>query len=517
MNSQSLLPRPASLDASNLAFWIDEAIWGHRLHDEQNPWLCVLEFLGVFAAEHQHGERGALVEAEPNRLSYTPKSQLRLRNLLFNNPHLAAVQAEGGSEEAQWNAWRERMERGAGGLPDADFRYLQERFQSFGDFVAVVQFLRATALETTSNKRWSSKFVFPFGPSALYEDLNVSSRSTTNDRRFFARTGELLYLMLCRSQRSTELRERIATRFLDEAAPYNRLVQALQGPDQRSGIRAGAYLPYSALPDYDRLAEDWLAVLSRALPTYDALPHLVAITGLNLILYQLARARSILGLDGGPILVVEVVSPTRTVLRDLSAESYAENSSLPQQALDRYIRRITETDEWKAALASGDPRGEARSLLQEHFDWPDPDDADELRRMPTALVEELVKSARTRHKQHVGKFHGTWGRAIGLASRRASRRTRYAPTDALLKSLVIGCVDGRMEFRDFLAVLYARYGLVIGDQQAQSFIERGAADQEAFSDNALRLEERLASLGLLRRLSDSCAYVVNPFSTDSAQ
>jgi hypothetical protein len=42
-------------------------------------------------------------------------------------------------------------------------------------------------------------------------------------------------------------------------------------------------------------------------------------------------------------------------------------------------------------------------------------------------------------------------------------------------------------------------------------IQKGAADLEDFSDNARRLEERLESLGLLNRLSDSCAYVENPF------
>jgi hypothetical protein len=68
-----------------------------------------------------------------------------------------------------------------------------------------------------------------------------------------------------------------------------------------------------------------------------------------------------------------------------------------------------------------------------------------------------------------------------------------------------------MEFQAFLQLLFDRYGLLIGDQQALPFIENGSADQEDFSDNAQSLEDRLASLGLLRRLSDSCAYVENPF------
>jgi hypothetical protein len=111
----------------------------------------------------------------------------------------------------------------------------------------------------------------------------------------------------------------------------------------------------------------------------------------------------------------------------------------------------------------------------------------------------------------VGRFHGTWSRLIGLSSRRSSRGTRYAPTDRLLKTLVICRVDGRIEFKDFLSSIYARYGIVIGEHQAAQLTENGAADHEDFSDNARRLEERLASLGLLERFSDSCAYVVNPF------
>jgi hypothetical protein len=132
------------------------------------------------------------------------------------------------------------------------------------------------------------------------------------------------------------------------------------------------------------------------------------------------------------------------------------------------------------------------------------------------LLEALVQRATVRHKQHVGKVHGTWARLIGLSSRRASRRVRYAPTDRLLKTLVVCCVDRRLEFKDFLTLINKRYGFIIGDQQARSFIEAGAADQEDFSDNARRLEERLSSLGLLKRLSDSCAYVENPFQRNAS-
>ena len=89
---------------------------------------------------------------------------------------------------------------------------------------------------------------------------------------------------------------------------------------------------------------------------------------------------------------------------------------------------------------------------------------------------------------------------------------RYAPGDQLLASLVLAIVPRRMDFQRFLATLFERYGFVIGHRQAQCYIESGESDQKSFEDNARRLELRLASLGLLRRLSDACAYVENPFS-----
>jgi hypothetical protein len=470
-----------------------------------------LEFLTVLHAEHRAGR--ALVELELNSLSYQPQLQLRLRNLIFNNPHIMTVRTEGVSDEAAWAEWLTKMSEHAGGLSNTDFSYLRDHFASFQDFVAVLHFLRNSAIEGTSNKRWSSKFVFPFGPNALYEDTNVKPNgSVSNDRRFFARTGELLYLMLTRSQKVEELKPLLVTRVLQDSSPHDVLAMTLQGETQLAkSARSGAYLPCSHHSAFDRLTEDWLAILKLSIPIHDAMPHLVTMAGLNMLLYQLERGRELLAAD--PIsLVCEIVAPKKTVIRDLSADSYHLNNLLPLRAMERMVRRITDTPDWEKALQSKEPMHEAVTLLRREFFWPDQeDDEDELAATPGELVEDLVRRATTRHKQHVGKVHMTWSRAIGLSSRRSSRRVRYAPTDRLLKTLVVACVDERTELKDFLSLLYERYGLIIGDAQARSFIDRGAADQESFSDNAVRLEQRLASLGLLKRLSDSCAYVENPF------
>jgi hypothetical protein len=509
-----VLPLPPGYeDRSGPEMWVDEAIWGHRLYDEQSPWLTLLEFLCVLHAEHDRSH--ALVETRLNELSYQPQTQLRLRNLLFNNPHMPTVLASSQSDEAMWATWLTRMQQNVGGLDHADFSYLRDRFETFQDFASVIAFLQSSAIEGGSNKRWSSKFVFPFGTNALYEDLSVTATGTATDRRFFARTGELLYLMLCRSARAADLSERLIQQILNAAAPYDDLIRALQGDVQLARQnRAGSYLPCASHPTFDRLAEDWIAILDLQIPAYDALPYIVTMTGLHLIRYLLQRAAEALDQAEPITLVCEIVSPKRSVVRDLSADSFQGNSALPQQALEHFIRRIAETPEWRAAKESDEPGPNAAELLARAFDWPDLDDPDEIPGSPDALLEELIRRALVRHKQHVGKVHATWARLIGLSSRRSSRRMRYAPTDRLLKTLVVCSVSRRLEFKDFLALLHDRYGLVIGDYQARSFVDAGTADQEDFSDNARRLEERLASLGLLKRLSDSCAYVENPFQGD---
>jgi hypothetical protein len=510
-----ILARPTSFDdRTGPDFWIDEAIWGHRLYDEQTPWLTFLEFMTVLLAEHRAGR--ALREDALNSLSYRPQLQLRLRNLVFNNPHIMTVLAEDRADDAAWSIWLTKMAESAGGIEERDFSYLRERFETFQDFAAVISFLQGSAIEGSSNKRWSSKFVFPFGPNALYEDANVNPRGgVSNDRRFFARTGELLYLMLCRSRDADALRGLLISRFLENPAPYDRMAAALQGEPHFSKVeRAGAYLPCSSHSLFDRLAEDWLAILQLPIPAYDAIPHLVTMTGLNLILYQLERAREVL--ENEPVqLVCEIVSPKKSVVRDLSADSYQRNNGLPQQAVERFVRRVGETEEWATALRSDEPVLLAADILKKNFGWPDTEE-EEAATDPQALINQLADKGISRHKQHIGKIHMSWARAIGLSSRRSSRRVRYAPTDRLLKTLVACCVEKRLEFRDFLALLHDRYGIVIGDAHARTFIESGDADQEDFSDNARRLEERLASLGLLKRLSDSCAYVENPFQRAQA-
>lgn len=494
-------------------FAVDEHIWGHRLYDEQLPHLAVLEFLGVLAWNAAR----PLVATASDRVRYRPQRQIRLRELLFNNPYIEAVRERTIPDEDKWREWKELFAQNATGLGDDDMDYLRRVFLTFDDFTKAIELLRSSAFEAKSNKRWSSKFVFPFGPDALYEDLRVEHGSASNDRRFFARTGELLYLMLCRAKRGPELGRVLVERLFQPSASMNRIVKALQGEAQiANDARDVGYLPHTFLPRFDRLCEDWLSILARDMPIYDALEHLIAIAGLNLLLYFLECAKTQSG-DAEPVeIICEIVSRERTKVRALSGDSYQANQALSPRAVRAAVEQIRMTDDWAAALTSDDPEGACATLMRAWFQWPPTagDDESDYERIPgDELVRTLVEKALSRHEQHFEKIHLAWSRAIGLSSRRLARRTRYAPNDKLLKTIVVTIVDDRMQFDEFLYEVKRRYGLVIGDAEGAHLVMERKIDQEALSENRGNLETRLLGLGLVRRLSDSCSFVENPFGS----
>jgi len=501
------LPPPESFDQSS-SMWVDEAIWGHRLYDEQLPWMVFLEFLNVF---HYEADKNRAFEEPngPNTLKYRAAHRLYLRNILFNNPHLLEIRLSYPNDNNCWDEWLKRIKSGVQGIAHPQFGYLKHHFHSFDDFCEVVALVRSTSLEVDSNKRWSSKFVFPYGRDCLYEDLDNSA--STNDRRFFGRTGEVLYLMLCRAQRKNELLAALKKRLATTERTWDLIIKCLQPVDdeQMSGERANAFLPYVQHPCFDNLLEDWLAVLGLNIPGFDVLPHLVTLAGLHLIKYQLTVSRQVLGLSTPLSFICELVAPRKTLVREISCDLYQQNNLLPARAVEAFVSRIEALPDWQRALTESGAFEKARKILLDRVRWGEdyegPND-------PEQLMAALRHAAMKRHRQHVANIHRNYGREIGLVSRRGTVKLRYAPTDTLLKTLLFANVEDRMELHQLLEKLHRRYGLVFAEREAEQVAEE--FDKKAFQSNSRRLEQRLGSLGLLRRLSDGCAYVVNPYHAE---
>lgn len=197
--------------------WVDEQIWGHRLWDAQTPWLIFLEFLTVAEACHREGrllqELSVDDQNRPEPLSFRPYKRMYLRNILYNNEEIFRIAEKHADDATAWRLWLQWMQDHAQAIPNLDFSYLKRRFRSFHQFASLVGMIRSSTIESASNKRWSSRFVFPFGRHAIYEDLNVSGGSASREYIYFGRPGELLYQMLARSQDAAPLRTHLATAF----------------------------------------------------------------------------------------------------------------------------------------------------------------------------------------------------------------------------------------------------------------------------------------------------------------
>ncbi|WP_061027316.1 hypothetical protein [Bradyrhizobium sp. CCH5-F6] len=369
--------------------------------------------------------------------------------------------------------------------------------------------IRSSTIESASNKRWSSRFIFPFGRHAIYEDLNVSGGSASREYIYFGRPGELLYQMLTRSKNAAALQTHLAAAF--EANDSCDRLLALMQPDVPEDFqsRGDSYLPYATHPTFDAMSQDWLNLFELGLPRFDAYPHLATLGALHLALYQLVVAAEVCGAEK-PHFICEVVAPRKTLIRELSMMSYLQNSQMSARAVEEYVKRIGEGEQWRAASGEASGFAACRELMRQQVRWPRAEDDYEGPADPSALLIELRKAALARHKQHVGNVHRSYGGGAGLVSRRGTNRLRYAPTDDLLKALILANVAVRMEYGEFLDVLFRRYGFVFGEREAMQVLSPEEFDKRAFQANADRLESRLRTLGMLRRLSDACAYVENP-------
>lgn len=501
-----------NLAARSEDLWLEEKYWGHRLWDQQSPWLVFLEFLCVAESAHRHDHLFDFAKSQyPS--PYYAYSRVHLRNILFNSEqHLIRIDNENADSATAWRSWLAWIGANARGLgPDEnDFSYLRDRFETFHDFAQLVRALRSCAVEGDTNRRWSSRFIFPFGPGSIFEDLNIKQDGISREYINFGRSGELLYHMIARSSS----REHLAKLFPGRVFGSNKwdvLVSRLQPPvAQTLTAKRGvdAFLPYDEHPNFDLVGEDWLALLRLELPGFDVLPYMVAAGAFGLFLYHLHTSAQLLERSGRPPIICEVVAPRKNLVREQSIESFEANSALSIEAIEAIMARTETTEEWKQVGQPQELVTRRKAILEREFSWHDESGVND----PDEVWRRFKHEAKERHRRHFGQVHRTYGRGVGLVSKRGTNRLRYAPTDGFLRYLVYANVRSRVEFGEFLGQLYDRYGLVFGEREAERVLRAEDMDKKPFQANSLRLEHRLGSLGLLKRLSDACAYVENPYS-----
>lgn len=400
------------------------------------------------------------------------------------------------------------------------FEYLQKRFPSYEAYADLVRILQMGALEFESNKRWTSKFLFPYAPEALFEDLNA--RTLAPDRRFFGRSGELAYLMLARSCHGKQIWDALCPVLYDSAphsTRWRKALTSLMHVKERSlaadgGGQPVGYLPYESDSLFDRYGEDFLQILRSGLPEYDALPYLGRLTAFHLMHYLLVIAALGMGQEVKPqsdspiTYALEIAAAQPNAVRRNARYSYQVNNELPYRRIKTALDAIGTTPRVAQAVARSDCPGLRQALSQ----WWRVVDRETQGHPTVGEIWQRFESAVVgRHRQHLGKVHHEYGRSCGLASREGTNAYRYAPSDEFLRMLVLANVRNRtyeLEYEEFLDLLYRRYGFIVAKRHAEAEF---TGDIGEFDANSRRLQDRLTRLGMIRRLSDACSYVVNRY------
>lgn len=510
---EGALEPPTEQFARGTDVWLEQQIWGHRFYNDQTPWFVLLEALGIMSFRnvdnnHAHILPGLPKSGNHERFSYNLSPRRELRTILFKDRHIDEIadSDEYGSDNIKWAKWFEWLG------PDSDkkFGYLKERFTRFSSFRNAVALLRSAEIESGRKRRSTSRHLAPRGPDMLAADYGEKkSDRADKDRRFFSRGGELFYLMLNRSSVREQLEPLITQRLLTENSRWNALAKVMQPKDQEApplDFDLG-YLPLPTHKAYDRVAKDWLNILSlKALPD-DNLPEpLMRLTGFGIILYIIERAGEILGTEPLPF-PIDMLSSTTVGVKRISQDCYRRHRDMTRLAITRLTEDFAASSEWKEALGKLQIVRAANDLVEARFgfSWKDGDTRPE----PSEYPEHIAKEALEDHEQHLGRVIGFYADQIGLAASVRGNGRWYAASDGLLEALVLANVKEPLEFESFLDELWTRYRIVVGSEVGRVAFE--TANYGHFKANQRLLEERLRVLGLVHRLSDDCAFVHNPF------
>jgi hypothetical protein len=313
-----------------------------------------------------------------------------------------------------------------------------------------------------------------------------------------------------------KIRKRLSPSF-DPNTSRNRLVlRLISSPEpDRGETKGGTYLPYKAHPAFDRMAEDVAAILNLNLPDQDAFQYLQPLLGLHIYLYGIETAFAWLGNQGLPPIVCEILARRSDLVRKAAVGSYLHNDGIGELAVRKFIDSTVLSDSDLKEILKDDALDDVAKTdyLAEHLvrtvslkKRPDTTD-------PRKMIELFYAFARKLYR--AGSADGLTGLATGcgLVSKRGTNRYRYAPTDDLLRALVLANVTTPIEESAFLRRLYHRYRISIGPAEAKGEVLSYQFDETDFKKNRDRFGQHLVGMGLARRESDACTYVVNPMET----
>lgn len=553
------MERYGYLDSQSQGYPVAAWIWGHRLRVGQHWMEYLLEFLNVLAGFDYELGQGINHGGESSaRLEYQRFTRLGLRRFVFYDEREKTRHPFDDAAHRQLMTALRLLCNGNSESEDAPL-------------VLARSLLRALSAVEES-RSWFAKSLFPVHHNLLFWE-GLRKRATKYEERrsadglsphqldadvafdarnFFARGGEIYYLILSAGTRnSPERRKTIAERMrillTERDAALGELAALIDQTWQQQMDNGGNHTPTGRLgwipdpdcPLYTLIAEDVETFLQAGLDPLEMLDLLAHLLGFHLTLYIYHHSLS----DGmpahsdsssperrRPCLVIDALEGADGgVVRDIAAAAFREQEIHIIRRAEAYIRTTVEA--WVGERPPDvDPYVELDSKARTHFDisrlsrgkqanFTKSVDAliqrlgrsPDLKALSEGYAEALMNVLQEDFDKNFKGVHRKLAKAVGLAAPRKGPNARFVLGDNLLKTLTLANIppDGGMTYDEFLQRLYIRYGLIVGIRQAQEagLLERQRVNGEYFERNRIALLEKMKRAGLATEYSDATAVV----------
>lgn len=511
-------------DIVNFSSKISERIWGHRFVADQRGPEYVLEFLNVLAGTEYSFEQS----------HYYRKKQENLRKFIFEGSKEGSKRDKAKLDVVFQEALKNKIQ--------------EDKIKDIQSFFRNLEVPLVNNSGQLADRSWFAKSLYPLHESLLFFELRVKNGDVSYERNFYARGGELYFLMIKGGTKNyPERRKYIEERFkelLNENKSIYKFVSELaeifEEKDEyivtrkefalvsTEGSKGNPVLPVKECPLYENFSEELERILKLNIDIYEMFKFLTSLISFQLLQYMLYRASG----NQKQEFFVDCLETEEKPILKLSTESFLSNENLIKEKFDKefnefYSKFLSENysernlEFWAENQTTKDhpllrmlglsKLSEARKkqILTVVKSCKNREDLNS-RLYP--VVKDMVSDQLKKSKLNIIR---TLAKDGGVGGFRAGTKYRYHFSDVFLQTLVYSNLEPKkqMEFRKFLELLNDKYGIVIGDRQAinSKIYERSGLNIKYFKTNESSLRVKLKQNGLLIEYSDATAMIINPY------
>lgn len=498
-------------------------IWGHRFKDGQRGPEYVLEFLNVM-----YGTEYCL-----DSDCYFRNKAINLRKFIFEG-------VKEGSKRDIAQLKEEQKISLYGKIQD------EEKVEVIREFFRNLEVPLVDGRGREADRSWYARSLYPLHESLLFFELRKKGESISYERNFFARGGELYYLMLSYgTANNLEMRETIQNRLkslLKRNNSVERIIESIQDAlgDSKVNIRKDTYplrenaenkeypkLPINEHFIFDEFATEMNNLLNINIDVYEMFKLLTSLISFQLMRYMYERAK--VKEEDRIEFFFDCLDGQNTQILKTSSGTFSNNELLIKNKFEDYfamqffsligdeVQVMNELPKWKAnpngtfinLMGLNKLQSRKKRVINTLMS------CNNYKDVTTKLFNTVKEVISDQLKRHQLSIIRTLARDGGIGNFKTGTNYRYTMTDTFLQTLVFVNVkpNDSMEFSEFLNLLYEKYGFVIGEVQARNsgLYERSKLNISYYQKNENSLRTKLRKNGLLVEFSDATAMIQNPY------